>query len=118
MGSPTNGCDVIASLPQIQFELQSDDTGVGLNIAKTEVGILAILDLGNPALAATKLGSHLRLGESGGHAGDDELVDQLGLGGKLPHSVRNPAIAMSAKHLVDATIGTSRCGWTAGDGPN
>ena len=79
---------------------------------------MAIFDLGNPALAATKLGGQLRLGESSGHAGDDQLVDEFGLGGKLPHSLRNPAIAMSAKHLVNATIGTRRCGWTTGDGLN
>ena len=87
-----------------------------MDIAKAEVGIFAIFDLGNPALAATKLGGHLRLGESSGHAGDDQLVYEFGLGGKLPHCVSDPAIAVSAEHLVDTTIGTRRDGWTAGDG--
>ena len=87
-----------------------------MNIAKAEVGIWAILDLGNPALAAAKLGGHLGLSQAGSNAGYDQLVDELSLGGKLPHSVSNPSVAMSPEHLIDATIGTRRCGWTTRDG--
>ena len=82
------------------MKLQSDDAGVGLDIAKAEVGILAIFDLGNTALAATELGGHLGLGESGGHAGDDELVDQPGLSRKLSDRLGNPSVAVSAEQSL------------------
>jgi hypothetical protein len=87
-----------------------------LDIAEAEVGVLAILDLGDTALAAAKLGGHLGLSEPSGHPGEDQLVDELSLGGKLSHRVSYPAIAMSAEHLIDAKVGTSGGGWTAGDG--
>jgi len=87
-----------------------------VNIAKAEVGILTILDLGNPALAAAELGGHLRLGQSSSHPSDDELVDELGLDGKLSDRLSNASVAMSTEHIIDATIGTRTCGWAAGDG--
>ena len=111
-----SGCDVIASLPKIQLKLQADDAGVGLDIAETEVGIVTVFDLGNPALTASELGGHLRLGESCSHPGDDELIDEPGLGRELLDSLGHPTIAMSAEHLIDATIGAPSCGWAAGDG--
>jgi hypothetical protein len=111
-----SGCDVIAYLPQIQLKLQADDTGVSLDIAEAEVGVLAILDLGNATLTAAELGGHLRLGETSGHPGDDKLVDEPGLDRELANGIGYPAIAMSAEHLIDAAIGTLRGGGTAGDG--
>ena len=98
------------------MKLQADDAGVGLDITKAEVDVVAILDLGNPALAAAELGGHLRLGQSSSHPSDDELVDELGLDGKLSDRLSNPSVAMSPEHLIDATIGTRTCGWAAGDG--
>ena len=106
----------INSLPEIQLEFQADDARVGMNIAEAEVGVLAILDLGDTALATAELGGHLRLGEPSGHPGEDELINHLGLGGKLANSIGHPAIAMSAEHLIDATVGTSGGGWTSRDG--
>ena len=107
---------MVLSLPQIQLKLQADDAGVGLDIAEAEVGVLAILNLGDTALATAELGGHLRLGEPGGYPGDNKLVDELGLGRKLANGIGHPAIAMSAEHLIDATIGSPRGGWAAGDG--
>ena len=107
---------MVLSLPQIQLKLQADDARVGVDVAKAEIGIVAVLDLGNPALAATELGCHLRLGETGGYPGDNKLVDELGLGRKLANGIGHPAIAMSAEHLIDATIGSPRDGRAAGDG--
>ena len=104
-----------ASLPKIETQIQADDTGVGLDIAETEVGVLAILNLGDTALATAEFGGHLRLGEPGGYPGEDELIDEPGLGRKLANSIGHPAIAMSAEHLIDAAIGTPRGGGTAGD---
>ena len=106
---------MVLPLPQIQLKLQADDARVGLDIAKAEVGIVTILDLGNPALAAAELGGHLGLGESCGHPGDDELIDELGLGRELLDSLGHPAIAMSAEHLVDVATGTPSYSWAAGD---
>ena len=110
-----SGCDVIASLPQIQLKFQADDAGVGLDIAEAEVGVLAILDLGNAALAAAELGGHLGLGETGSHPGDNKLVNELGLGRELTDSLSHPAVAMPAKHLVHVAIGTPRGGRAAGE---
>ena len=53
------GQHAVLPLPQIQLKLQADDAGVGLDIAEAEVGVLAILDLGDTALAAAELGGHL-----------------------------------------------------------
>ena len=107
---------MVLSLPQIQLKLKADDAGVGVDVAKAEVGVLAILDFGDTALTTAELGGHLRLGEPSGHPGEDELINHLGLGGKLANGIGHPAIAMSAEHLIDATVGTSGGGWTAGDG--
>jgi hypothetical protein len=87
-----------------------------LDIAEAEVGVLAILNLGDAALATAELGGHLRLGESSGHPGEDELVNHLGLSRKLANGLGHPAIAMSAEHLIDATIGSPSGGRAAGDG--
>jgi hypothetical protein len=59
----------VLTLPEIQLKLQAYNAGVSLDIAETEVGVLAILDLGNTALAAAELSGHLRLGETGSHSG-------------------------------------------------
>ena len=75
-----------------------------MNIAEAEVGVLAILNLGDTALAATELGCHLCLSETGGYPGDNKLVDELGLGRKLSNGIGHPAIAMSAEHLVHIAI--------------
>ena len=107
---------MVLSLPQIQLKLQADDPVIGMNIAEAEVGVLAILDFGDTALAATELGCHLRLGETGGYPGDNKLVDELGLGRKLTNGIGHPAIAMSAEHLIDATIGSHRGGRAAAYG--
>jgi hypothetical protein len=104
------------SLPKIETQLQADDTGIGLDIAEAEVGVLAILNLGNAALTAAELGGHLRLSETGGNPGDNKLIDELSLGRKLANGIGHPAIAMSAEHLIDATIGSPRGGRAAGDG--
>ena len=106
---------MVLSLPQIQLKLQADDAGVGLDVAEAEVGVVTVFDLGDTALAAAEFGGHLRLSEPSGHPGDDELVDQLGLGGKLTNGICHSAIAMSAEHLIDATIGSPRSGRAAGD---
>ena len=103
------------SLPEIKMKLQADDARVGLDIAEAEVGVLAILNLGDAALATAELGGHLRLGESSGHPGEDELIDELSLGRKLANGIGHPAIAMSAEHLIDATIGSPRGGRAAGE---
>ena len=107
---------MVLSLTQIQLKLQPDDARVGLDIAKAEVGVLAILNLGDTALAAAELSGHLRLGESSGYPGDNKLVNELGLGRELTDSLSHPAIAMSAEHLIDAAIGTPRGARAAGDG--
>jgi hypothetical protein len=69
------GQHAVLTLPEIQLEFKTHNAGVGLDITKAEVGVLAILDLGNTALAAAELGGHLGLGETGSHPGDDELID-------------------------------------------
>jgi hypothetical protein len=81
-----------------------------MNITKAEIGILAVLDLGDSALAAAKFGSQLRLSKTGGHPGDNKLVDEPSLGRELANGISHTAIAMSAEHLVDVAIGTPRCG--------
>jgi len=63
------GQHVVLTLPEIQLEFKTHNAGIGMNITKTEVGVLAILDLGNPALTAAEFGSHLRLGKTGSHSG-------------------------------------------------
>jgi hypothetical protein len=103
------------SLTEFQLEFQADDARVGLDIPEAEVGVLAILDLGDTALATAKLGGHLRLGEPSGHPGEDELINHLGLGGKLANSIGHPAITMPAEHLIDATVSPSGGGWRAGE---
>jgi hypothetical protein len=100
------GQHAVLTLPEIQLQFQADDAGVGLDIAETEVGILAVLDLGDSALTTPQLGGHLRLSETGGHPSDDELVDQPSLGRELANGIGYPAVAMSTKHLVDIAIGT------------
>ncbi len=100
------GQHAVLTLPEIQLKLQADDAGVSLDIAETEVGVLAILDLGDSALTTPQLGGHLRLGESGGRPGDDELIDEPGLGRELADGFGDPTIAMSTKHLGDIAIGT------------
>jgi hypothetical protein len=106
----------VLTLPEIQLEFKTNNAGVGLDIAETEVSVLAILNLGDSALAASELVGHLRLGESGGHPGDNQLVDELSLGRKLANGIGYPAVAMAAKHLVDATISTTRGSGTTGGG--
>jgi hypothetical protein len=69
------GQHAVLTLPEIQLEFKTHNAGIGMNITKAEVGVLAILDLGNTALAAAELGGHLGLGETGSHPGDDELID-------------------------------------------
>ena len=63
------GQHAVLTLPEIQLEFKTHNAGIGMNITKTEVGVLAILDLGNPALTAAEFGSHLRLGKTGSHSG-------------------------------------------------
>jgi hypothetical protein len=104
------GQHAVLTLPEIQLEFKTHNAGIGMNITKAEVCILAILDLGNTALAAAELSGHLRLGESGGHPGDNKLVDEPSLGRELANGISHTAIAMSAEHLVDVAIGTPRCG--------
>ena len=110
------GQHAVLTLPEIQLEFKTHNAGIGMNITKAEVGVLAVLDLGDSALAASELGGHLRLGESGGHPSDNQLVYEPSLGRELANGIGYPAVAVSTEHLVDATIGTRRCGWTAGDG--
>jgi hypothetical protein len=100
----------VLTLPEIQLEFKTNNAGVGLDIAETEVGVLAILDLGDSALTTPQLGGHLGLSQAGSHAGYDQLVDEFGLGRKLANGFGYPAIAMSAEHLVDVAKGTPRCG--------
>ena len=63
------GQHAVLTLPEIQLEFKTHNAGIGMNITKAEVGVLAILDLGNTALAAAELGGHLRLGKTGSHSG-------------------------------------------------
>jgi hypothetical protein len=63
------GQHAVLTLPEIQLKLQAYNSGVGLDVAKAEVGVLAIFDLGDSALAASELGGHLRLGKTGSHSG-------------------------------------------------
>jgi ribosomal protein L30E len=69
------GQHAVLTLPEIQLEFKTHNAGIGMNITKAEVGVLAILDLGDSALTAAEFGSHLRLGKTGSHPGDDELID-------------------------------------------
>ena len=69
------GQHAVLTLPEIQLEFKTHNAGIGLDIAETEVGVVTVLDLGDSALAASELGGHLRLGETGSHPGDDELID-------------------------------------------
>jgi hypothetical protein len=100
------GQHAVLTLPEIQLEFKTHNAGIGLDIAETEVGVVTVLDLGDSALTTPQLGSHLRLGESGGRPGDDELIDEPGLGRELADGFGDPTIAMSTKHLVDIAIGT------------
>ena len=69
------GQHAVLTLPEIQLEFKTHNAGIGMNITEAEVCIMAVLDLGDSALTTAEFGSHLRLGKTGSHSGDDELID-------------------------------------------
>ncbi len=103
------------ALSEVQLEFQADDAGVGVDVAQAEVSILTVLNLGDAALTAAKLGRHLRLGQAGSHPRDDELINEPCPGREPADGLRHPAIAVSAQHLVHIAIGAPRRGPAAGE---
>ena len=107
---------MVLSHPEIELQLQAYDTGIGLDITETEVGVPAVFDLGDTTLAAPQPGGQLGLGETRGHPGDDELVDQPGLDRKPANCLGHPTVTVPAEHFIDVTIGSPSGDGSTGNG--